>query len=158
MALSDTTVPGSVAVAVAVVTMAGLAGGDHRLLCRTSTTHGQVVGVAAVGGDPPERAGRHPPLSYRTVGAWSVDRDRCGGEHRRAGAGGSSRAGRTTVNTIVPPAVAVTPARVALSDTSAPGRLAVAVAVVTIDGMAAPTTDCSSPHADDTARLFCIPR
>ena len=38
------------------------------------------------------------------------------------------------LNTIVPPAVAVTPDRVALSDTTAAGRLAVAVAVVTIDG------------------------
>ena len=61
------------------------------------------------------------------------------------------------VNTIVPPAVAVTSDRVAWSDTGAVGRPLVSEVVVTIVGTAGVTTDCSCPHVDDTARLLASP-
>ncbi len=65
-------------------------GGDHRLFVAAGRRDPQVVGVAAVGGDPPERPDHGYRRGHRTVCAWSVDRDRVRGDPRRAAAGGSN--------------------------------------------------------------------
>ena len=65
--------------------------------------------------------------------------------------------GPYSLNVMLPPAVEVTPDRVALSDTLADGSSSTCVATVVIAGLAFATTVCSSPQVDEVPRLLASP-